>query len=203
MPQLSTHLHFTKLLAENTDDDVHLCSFLLGIVSPDTFPDKESYYDYHFLEENDEDGDDDIDVREFYERFNFKKMDKLTKSFVIGYYAHLWLDEYFKFNSSKLTLNNEFDLSDKQLSKSVKELMRLFDEEITNNYFDGIMKEIEGFNLDLKHKALKHVDIEKSKKLLFETYNEKKPSDVHEELLDRDEYKKLMKKSVKRFFKSL
>ena len=130
-------------------------------------------------------------------------MDKLTKSFVIGYYAHLWLDEYFKFNSSKLTLNNEFDLSDKQLSKSVKELMRLFDEEITNNYFDGIMKEIEGFNLDLKHKALKHVDIEKSKKLLFETYNEKKPSDVHEELLDRDEYKKLMKKSVKRFFKSL
>ena len=203
MPQLSTHLHFTKLLAENSDEDVHLCSFLLGIVSPDTFPDKESYYDYHFLEKKDEDGDDDIDVMEFYEKFNFKKMDKQTKSFVIGYYAHLWLDEYFKFNSSKLTLNNEFDLPDSKLSKSVKELMRLFDEEITGNYFDDIMKKIENYELELKLKDLKHIDIEKSKKLLIKTYFENKPTDVHEELLDRAEYKKLMKKSVKRFFKSM
>lgn len=203
MPQLSTHLHFTKLLVENTDEEVHLCSFLLGIVSPDTFPDMESYYDYHFLEEKDENGDDDIDVREFYERFNFKNMTKQTKWFVIGYYAHLWLDEYFKFNSSKLTLNNEFDLPDSKLSKSVKELMRLFDEEITDNFFDDIIKEIKNYNIELKLKVLKHVDINKSKELLFETYFEKKPTDVHEELLDRAEYKKLMKKSVKRFFKSM
>src|SRR5665647_1067853 len=116
MPQMSTHLHFAKLLAENTDDDVHLCSLLLGIASPDTFSDDDSYYDYHFLEDN-EDGDDDIDVRQFYEEFDLKSMDRKEKWFIIGYYAHLWLDEYFKFNSSKLTLYNKYDLPDNELSR--------------------------------------------------------------------------------------
>ncbi|MBN2285287.1 MAG: hypothetical protein JXQ26_00085 [Tissierellales bacterium] len=202
MPQMSTHLHFAKLLKENADDDVHLCSFLMGIAAPDTYPDEEAYDDFHFIED-DGNEDDDIDVREFYEKFDFKKMDIREKWFIIGYYAHLWLDEYIKFNTSKLTLNNDQDLPDQELTHAVVETMRLFDYEVTEGYFDEVIKEIDRSDFKISSKLLSHVDLDKAKQLIKETYYSQKPTINYGQLLDKDEYVNLINKSVNRFFKSL
>jgi hypothetical protein len=202
MPQMSTHLHFAKLLKENSDDDVHLCSFLLGIAAPETYPDEDSYDDYHFLID-DGNGDDDIDVREFYEKFDFKNLDIKEKWFVIGYYAHLWLDEYIKFNTSKLTLNNENDLPDNELVYAVNETMRLFDYEITTGYFDIAIKDLDSLSLKITSKLLSHVNVDKAKELIKEVYRAKKPDRIYKNLLDKDEYIQLLTDSVAKFFKSI
>jgi len=63
MPPISSHMHFGKIFVENSDDEIDIKSFLIGIVAPDTIYDEDDFEDIHCL---DEDGN--IDVREFYEQ---------------------------------------------------------------------------------------------------------------------------------------
>jgi len=75
MAQLSTHLHFAKLVIENIQEDIEVPPFLLGITAPDTYTNNKTYLKYHYIKDRDN-GDDDIDVHEFYEKFNLKKLSK-------------------------------------------------------------------------------------------------------------------------------
>ena len=100
MPPISTVMHFGKKFMESYDK-VDIPNFIIGIILPSTLNDDQ----LEELHNVDEDGN--IDVREFYEKFDFKTMSLKDSSIVLGYYCHLWLDEYYKFNASKLKIHNK------------------------------------------------------------------------------------------------
>ena len=203
MAQLSTHLHFAKLVIENIQDDIEVPPFLLGITAPDTFINNKTYLKYHYIKDK-ENGDDDIDVHEFYEKFNLKKLSKPVKWFVVGYYAHLWFDEYIKFNSNKLTLRNNDDLESSELSQCIKDLFKHYDRQITEEYYsEDIKTKIKNIKLNLNLKTLKFIKIEKCKGLLITELNKGPKNDVKEDLIYKDEYLELIDNSVVKFLKSL
>lgn len=198
MPPISTHMHFGKMLLESADDEVDKRSFVLGLVAPDTMENEDDYEDYYCL---DEDGN--IDVRDFYEKFDFKKINLHQKSFILGYYTHLWLDEYYKFNASKLTIHNKFDLNDEELNNALKNLVKYYDEKVINHYYDDIKDSIMNHDLDLGLEPIKHINLTKTKKLLQSYFNEKVSDDIHFELLMESEYTEFLRKSTAKIIKSI
>ncbi|MDW7667207.1 MAG: hypothetical protein SCJ93_00150 [Bacillota bacterium] len=203
MAQLSTHLHFAKLVLENIQDDIEVPPFLLGITAPDTYTNNKTYLKYHYIKDRDN-GDDDIDVHEFYEKFNFKKLSKSLKWFVVGYYAHLWFDEYIKFNTNRLTLRNNEGLEDKELSQCIKDLFKHYDRQITEDYYDDTMKNnLENFKLNLNLKPLKFIKVEKCKEVLLTELSKGPVNDIKEDLIYKEDYLELIDNSVVKFLKSL
>ena len=69
MPLISTHLHFGKNLIESSAEEVDIRSFIIGMMSPDTYDD-DTFEEIHSL---DDDGN--LDIREFYEKFDLNKLD--------------------------------------------------------------------------------------------------------------------------------
>lgn len=203
MAQLSTHLHFAKLVIENIQDDIEVPPFLLGITAPDTYTNNKTYLKYHYIKDRDN-GDDDIDVHEFYEKFNFKKLSKSHKWFVIGYYAHLWFDEYIKFNSNKLTLRNNDDLKSSELTQCIRDLFKHYDRQITEDYYDEkLKKNILDYKINLSLKPIKFIKIDRCKEILINELNKGLTNDVKEDLIYEDEYLELIDSSVIKFLKSL
>lgn len=198
MPPISTHMHFGKIFIENSDEEIDIHSFMLGTVSPDTFCDEDTFLDFHCI---DEDGN--IDVREFYEQFDMKKLNLQEKSFILGYYSHLWLDEFYKFNASKLTVHNTDDLLDDELSTAIKSLVIYYNAKAIGNYYEKIKKEINDYNISLNIKEIKHVDIKKSKEKISEYFDETIPVDVYISLIDEKEYMKFIQSSCSKIIRSL
>lgn len=198
MPRFSTHMHFGKLLIESTDDEIDIRSFILGLAAPDTFIDDETFEDYHFA---DEDGD--IDVRAFYESFDWDSFGLEQKSFVLGYYSHLWLDEYFKFNASKLTVHNKNDLPDEELGQAVKNLLEYYDNKIVDGFFDNIKDDIDNFILELNIVKLNSISTKKSKGIVTDYFKKIITNNIHTELIDEVEYTELISKSYSKFINSL
>lgn len=198
MPPISTHMHFGKIFIENSDDEIDIRSFILGIVSPDTFNDDDSFEEFHCL---DEDGN--IDVREFYEKFDLKKLNLHEKSFVLGYYCHLWLDEYYKFNASKLTVHNSRDLPDEELTAAVKNIFKFYDSKAVGNFYEDVMHDINGYKLNMNLKEIKHINIKKSKEILTKYFDEKSPDSICSELINEEEYLNFIQRSCSKIIKSL
>lgn len=198
MPPISTHMHFGKIFIENSDDEIDIRSYMLGMVSPDTFSDDDSFEEFHYL---DEDGN--IDVREFYEKFDLKKLNLQEKSFILGYYCHLWFDEYYKFNASKLTVHNNSDLPDEELAVAVKNIFKYYDANAVDGYYEKIKDDLRDFKLNINLKEINHINIKRSKEKIYEYFNEKVPCDVYTELINEEEYLNFMQKSCSKIIKSL
>ena len=193
MPSISTHLHFGKVLLEN-NKDIDLLNFTIGLVAPETIYD--NLDDYHTL---DEDGN--IDVREFYEKFNFKNLSLEAKSFILGYYSNLWLEEYYKFNASKLTVHNKEELSDEELIKALDDTVRYYDTNAIGNFFDKIKNSINNYKFNINE--IQYINIHEAKSLLNDYFNQKYPNKSHNELIDEHEYISFISKSCNKFLKSL
>lgn len=198
MPPISTHMHFGKIFIENSDDEIDIRSYILGLVSPDTFNDDDSFEEFHYL---DEDGN--IDVREFYEKFDLKKINLQEKSFILGYYCHLWFDEYYKFNASKLTVHNSRDLPDEELTIAVKNIFKYYDANAVGNYYENIKHEINDFKLNMNLKEIKHINIKKAKEKINEYFKELVPNNIYTELINENEYMNFIQKSCSKIIKSL
>ncbi len=198
MPPISTHMHFGKIFIENSDDEIDIRSFILGIVSPDTFNDDDAFEEFHCL---DEDGN--IDVREFYEKFDLKKLNIYEKSFVLGYYCHLWFDEYYKFNASKLTVHNSHDLPDEELTEAVKNIFKFYDSKAVGNFYEDVKYDIDGYKFNINLKEVKHINIKKSKEILKKYFDEKIPESICSELINEEEYLNFIQKSCSKIIKSL
>lgn len=198
MARISTHMHFSKLMLENSEDEVDICNFLLGLVSPDIYIDDETNEKYHYL---DEDGD--IDVKEFYESFNWESLNFKEKSFVLGYYSHLWFDEYYKFNASKLIVHNKNDLSDEELGHAVKNLLTYYDYKVINRFYDEIKQNIIENNDIIEIEKLEQIDIKKSKQLLTDFLS----SPIHDQsntyLINEKDYVELIYSSCDKFLSSI
>lgn len=197
MPPLSTNMHFGKLFIENSKEKIHIPSYILGMISPETI-DEEDFDDFHT---QDEDGN--IDVRDFYEQFDFRKLDLIQKSFVLGYYSHLWFDEYYKFNASKLTIHNNVDLTDEELGAAVKSTLKHYDYKSINNFFEKYANDIEEFNAEINLKEIEGICIEKAKDEIREFLKESMPDIDYPQLIEEQEYMSFIKKGCSKIMKSL
>lgn len=178
MPPISTIMHFGKIFIES-QDEIDIPNFMIGIISPSTFNDDELEELHNF----DEDGN--LDVREFYEQFNFRTMNLKEKSIILGYYCHLWFDEYYKFNASRLTIHNKLNLCDEELSFAVKNLIRYYDNKAVGSFYDKYIENIKTIDT----KSFELIDIDKTKKTLLEYLNEKKSNDgVITKLIEEEQY---------------
>ncbi len=197
MPPISTNMHFGKLFIENSKEEIHIPGFLIGMISPDTI-NKDDFDDFHTL---DEDGN--IDVRDFYEQFNFENLDLIQKSFILGYYCHLWFDEYYKFNASKLTIHNNIDLTDEELGAAVKSILRNYDNKAINNFFEKYAKDIEEFNSEINLKEIEGICISKSKEKINEFLKDNIPDVIYPQLIEEREYMSFIKNGCSKIMKSL
>ena len=197
MPSISTHMHFGKIFIENSDEEIDIKSYILGIVSPDTIDD-DDFEDFHCL---DEDGN--VDVREFYEKFDLKKLNLEQKSFILGYYCRLWFDEYYKFNASKLIVHNYRDLCDEELISAIKNIFKYYDEQAIGNYYQVIKKEIKNFKIDLNLKEMNSINVNKAKEILLDYFNELTPKNIYSDLIIQEEYISFMNNSCQKIIKSL
>lgn len=198
MPPISTHMHFGKIFIENSEDEIDILSFIIGIVSPDTFSDDDTFEEFHCL---DEDGN--IDVREFYEKFDLKKLNLQQKSFVLGYYSHIWFDEYYKFNASRLTVHNCQDLPDEELGIAVKNTLKHYDFKAVGNYYKSIMLNIDDYNFSIGLKEVKHISIIRAKEILKEYFVDLVFDNIYPELIEEVEYMNFIRKSCSKIIKSL
>ena len=198
MPRISTHMHFGKLLLESSDDDVDIHSFILGMTAPDAFTDDKTFEQYHYV---DEDGD--ISVRDFYESFDWSKFNLKQKSFVLGYYGHLWFDEYYKFNASKLTVHNNNDLSNEELGHAIKNLLLYYDNKVIDGFYDKIKEDFKNCNLKLQIEKLDKINLNKANKLVIDFFNMKTSDRIDTKLIIEEEYLKFIYKSVNKFLNSL
>lgn len=192
MPPISTIMHFGKIFIES-QDEIDIPNFILGIVSPSTLNDDELEELHNF----DEDGN--LDVREFYEQFNFKTMTLQEKSLILGYYCHLWFDEYYKFNASKLTIHNKLNLSDEELRTAVKNLIIYYDNKAVGSFYEQY---IEDLNI-VDTKTFDIIDTDKTKKILFEHLNEKKPDDAITKLIKEEHYMSFIRSGCSKIINSL
>lgn len=197
MPPISTNMHFGKLFIENSNIELDIPSFIIGLMSPDTI----NVDDFEELHTFDEDGN--IDVREFYEQFNFKKLNIVQKSIVLGYYCHLWFDEYYKFNASKLTLHNNVELTDEELGKAVKTLLKYFDYKAINNFYEAYIEDISLYNEKINLEEISCISIKESKDKVKEFINDKQISVNYPQLIEEREYMSLINKGFSKIMKSL
>ena len=192
MPPISTIMHFGKIFIES-QDEIDIPCFMIGIISPRTFNDDELEELHNF----DEDGN--LDVREFYEQFNFETMNLQEKSIILGYYCHLWFDEYYKFNASRLTIHNKLNLSDEELSSAVKNLIIYYDNKIIGGFYGRYIEDIK----TVDNKTFELIDTDKSKKILLKYLNEKVPDDVITSLIKEEQYMSFIKAGCGKIIKSL
>ena len=199
MPPISTNMHFGKLFIENSKTELHIPSFIMGIVSPDTINED----DFEELHTFDEDGN--IDVREFYEQFDFKNVNLFQKSFILGYYSHLWFFEYYKFNASKLKIHNNVDMTDEELGVAVKTILKFYDNKAINNFFEKYLKDINEFefNEKINLQEISGISIKKSKEKIHEYLNDSIPDVLYPNLIEEKEYMSFIKNGLSKIMKSL
>ena len=192
MPPLSTIMHFGKIFIEN-QDEINIPNFMIGIISPSTFNDDELEELHNF----DEDGN--LDVREFYEQFNFKIMSLQEKSVILGYYCHLWFDEYYKYNASRLTIHNKLNLSDEELGSAIKKLIIYYDRKAVGSFYEQYIEDIK----TVEATTFELIDTDETKKVLFEYLNEKAPENVITSLIKEEQYMSFIKAGCGKIIKSL
>jgi hypothetical protein len=192
MPPISTIMHFGKIFIESYDK-VDIPNFIIGIILPGTLNDDQ----LEELHNVDEDGN--IDVREFYEKFDFNTMSLKESSVVLGYYCHLWLDEYYKFNASKLKIHNKKNLKGEELNSAVKNLLNYYDKKAVGSFYEQYAEDIKFVD----SKMFTAIDIDSSKKKLLEYLNETVPEEVITGLIKEEQYMSFIREGCSKIIKSL
>jgi hypothetical protein len=192
MPPISTIMHFGKIFIESYDK-VDIPNFIIGIILPGTLNDDQ----LEELHNVDEDGN--IDVREFYEKFDFNTMSLKDSSVVLGYYCHLWLAEYYKFNASKLKIHNKKNLKGEELNSAVKNLLNYYDKKAVGSFYEQYAEDIKFVD----SKMFTAIDIDSSKKKLLEYLNETVPEEVITGLIKEEQYMSFIREGCSKIIKSL
>ena len=192
MPPISTVMHFGKKFMESYDK-VDIPNFIIGIILPSTLNDDQ----LEELHNVDEDGN--IDVREFYEKFDFKTMSLKDSSIVLGYYCHLWLDEYYKFNASKLKIHNKQNLKGEELNSAVKNLLNYYDKKAIGSFYEKYTEDIKA----VQSYIFAASNIDNSKKKLLEYLNETVPDEVITGLIKEEQYMSFIREGCSKIIKSL
>ncbi len=147
MPDKSTHLNFSVLYLLKSKVNFNPSTLILGTLAPDLVWEQtqdsldidEEFKKSHFL-----DDDKKVDLHGYTQFINFPKIKDINeKSFFIGYYCHLWLDNYFESKGKELISEN-IDSIDKK--KTAKNNIMHYNIENTREFFNNLIVE-ESFDI--------------------------------------------------------
>lgn len=171
MPNISTQINFIRILTNKNFNDFDINFLTLGSIAPNyyaIFNDINKECISHFKKNI----NDKCDLNKFNLNISNKNLNYLERSFAIGYYIHLWLDNYFDENIKKFFFENctvksfkSVILNENIKNYDVKPLLNFITKiNIKNSSFNdflpiNINKSIRIFN-DFKYKCLnKNLDI--------------------------------------------
>ncbi|AZR72836.1 hypothetical protein BBF96_05185 [Anoxybacter fermentans] len=191
MPEICTHIYFARLVLDKVKIPYDLHYFIQGTVAPDSFiyENPEIFHKYHFVN-NDLEFDLEFFLRTVGEYC--KTSDSYLKSFIDGYYTHLWLDDYVRKNADKLEIINLGNMARLKLKDLFKINIRWYDFNDISSLLEGIVeKPIIALSLPglefISFDAIKHL-LQQQVEVLKETLN------VSTELvvIPRDKYNRFM-----------
>ena len=136
MPELSTHINFIKHLNDINFNDYDLYYLTLGSIAPDyyvVFKNKEKACLSHFKEKI----TDKPNIYSFKKKISNFKLSYYEKSYVMGYYYHLWLDNYFNENINNLPIKKSTYNSFLE-KKFIKENIKNYDLKCIINFINSI-----------------------------------------------------------------
>ena len=136
MPELSTHINFIKHLNDINFNDYDLYYLTLGSIAPDyyvVFKNKEKACLSHFKEKI----TDKPNIYSFKNKISNLKLSYYEKSYVMGYYYHLWLDNYFNENIKSLPMKKSGYNSFIE-KKFIKENIKNYDLKCIINFINSI-----------------------------------------------------------------
>ncbi|GAA0122534.1 hypothetical protein UT300018_18500 [Clostridium faecium] len=130
MPNINTHIAFTEILHFELSEKLENSYFLLGNIAPDCFLYKNNNYlncKAHYKN----DINNNCQCKLFLKDKCFNVTNE-EKSFILGYYSHLWLDNYFTNNEH--ILRTYVTTKDNTVrKKSFSQNLLFYDNKIINN----------------------------------------------------------------------
>lgn len=139
MPDISTHINFARLVLEKAETKNDITSFVLGTIAPDSAlsPKNDSAYRlYHFILTETERSDLTLfmDInRSFRQKANISE-----RSFIDGYYAHLWLDNFMRTYGEDVSLVPPTHLTEKEIRVQFKENIKYYNYIAIKDFVTGI-----------------------------------------------------------------
>lgn len=104
MPNISTHINFLRILKNKYFNEFDINFLTLGSIAPNyyvIFNDANKSCLSHFKEDSSKK----CNLTKFKLHLANKKLNYLEKSFAMGYYTHLWLDNYFDENIERFFIS--------------------------------------------------------------------------------------------------
>ncbi|MDU4980300.1 MAG: zinc dependent phospholipase C family protein, partial [Clostridium celatum] len=101
---ISTHINFLRILKNKYFNELDINFLTLGSIAPNyyvIFNDTNKSCLSHFKEDSSEK----CNLTKFRLNLSNKKLNYLEKSFAMGYYTHLWLDNYFDENIERFFIS--------------------------------------------------------------------------------------------------
>ncbi len=153
MVDITSHINFARLLLGKTKDKFDLTSYVLGAIAPDVVsgPTNDSAYRlHHFIL-----GETNPDLAFFLEttRTFREKSNVSERSFIDGYYAHLWLDNYLRNYGEDIRMVNQPSLTSKQIKTFFKQNIRHYNMIAIKDFITEVrtptlkMREIPGLDM--------------------------------------------------------
>lgn len=126
MPGITTHLNFSRLLKNGGLCNNNYYYFILGSMAPDYYI---SFYDEkmglisHFKTST----SDKSNLDYFQELSGFYELNGKEQAYIIGYYSHLWLDNYIFDFGNTLTENKIEGMDERHHRQLFKKNIELYD----------------------------------------------------------------------------
>lgn len=164
MPPLSSHFRLATLVTHQLGITPHEGAFLLGTTAPDAFDldSEESFSQHHFRAL-----DGRISLEGFLKQTHFvpKPSNNSTWSFSCGYYAHLWLDVFYRDHADSMPFRKPVGMEDADFRKLVRRETEILNAPFVLNA--SILKIPRFEDLSLPG-GLEFVDLERCKHLFQE-----------------------------------
>lgn len=164
MPSINTHMAFAKILHFKLSENLESNYFLLGNIAPDCFLHRNNnYLDYkaHYKSSVNSNCQCELFLRD-------KCLDVTEKerSFILGYYSHLWLDNYVNENGHILTTSMLVNENNEEAKEKFLKNLLFYDNKIIDNKLN-----VEKINKTIfKDFKNYYVVSEKDMKMIFNEY---------------------------------
>lgn len=202
MADLTSHINFARLLLGNSKDKFDLTSYVLGAIAPDAVSDPTNDSTYrlrHFIV-----GETNPDLAFFLEatRILRNKSNVSERSFIDGYYTHLWLDNYMRNYGEDIRLIQQLNLTPKQIKTHFKQNIRHYNLVAIKDFVTEVrtpamkMREIPGLDC---------ISIEAAIKLwnqfveLFKKFDETETMTV---IITKEQHERFFEQTAKEFVKT-
>ena len=180
MPNISTHINFLRILKNKYFNELDINFLTLGSIAPNYYI---IFNDIHkgCLSHFKEDSNKKCDLTKFKLNLYNKKLNYLEKSFAMGYYTHLWLDNYFYENIERL-FTAEYNIETFGYHVIINENIKNYDIKLIIDFISKINITDSSFTDFLPIKLNKSISIfnDFKYKCLNKNFNKAFPIIIHE-----------------------